>query len=99
MQFLMQLPSTELKIDRSFVAAAPRSEHGRVLLQSAIDLGLQLGQTVVVEGVETETEAQLARELGAHLGQGYLYGRPMKLDELIAWTSTHAIRPAAVGPI
>jgi EAL domain-containing protein (putative c-di-GMP-specific phosphodiesterase class I) len=39
----------------------------------------------------------LLRELGAHLGQGYFYGRPMKLDELIAWTSTHAIRPAAVG--
>jgi len=88
MQLLTQLPSTELKIDRSFVAAAPRNEQGRVLLQSAIELGLQLGQIVVVEGVETEMEASLARELGSHLGQGYLYGRPMKLDELIAWTST-----------
>jgi EAL domain-containing protein (putative c-di-GMP-specific phosphodiesterase class I)/ActR/RegA family two-component response regulator len=88
MQLLMQLPSTELKIDRNFVAAAPRSEQGRALLQSAIELGLQLGQIVVVEGVETEMEARLARELGSHLGQGYLYGRPMKLEELIVWTST-----------
>jgi EAL domain-containing protein (putative c-di-GMP-specific phosphodiesterase class I) len=88
MQLLTQLPSTELKIDRSFVAAAPHSAQGRVLLQSAIELGLQLGQIVVVEGVETEMEARLARELGSHHGQGYLYGRPMKLDELVAWTST-----------
>ena len=87
MQLLMQLPSTELKIDRSFVAAAPRSEEGRVVLQSAIELGLRLGQKVVVEGVETEAEAQLARELGAHLGQGYLYARPMERDELITWTA------------
>ena len=91
MQFLMQLPSNELKIDRSFVAAAPRSEHGRALLQSAIELGLQLGQVVIVEGVETETEAQLARELGCHLAQGYFYGRPMSLEELIAWTSTRPL--------
>jgi EAL domain-containing protein (putative c-di-GMP-specific phosphodiesterase class I) len=87
MQLLTQLPSTELKIDRSFVAAAPRSEQGRVLLQSAIELGLKLGQIVVVEGVETEMEARLARELGSHLAQGYLYGRPMPIDELIVWTS------------
>lgn len=99
MQFLMQLPSTELKIDRSFVAAAPRSEQGRVLLQSAIDLGLRLGQTVTVEGVETEVEAQLAREFGCHLGQGYLYGRPMELDTLIAWASAHPARLAGVDQI
>lgn len=91
MQFLMQLPSTELKIDRSFVAAAPRSEQGRVLFQSAIDLGIRLGQIVIAEGVETEVEARLARELGCHLGQGYFYGRPMELDELIAWTPTHPV--------
>jgi EAL domain-containing protein (putative c-di-GMP-specific phosphodiesterase class I) len=97
MQFLMQLPSTELKIDRSFVAAAPRSEHGRVLLQSAIELGIRLGQSVVAEGVETETEAQLVRELGCHLGQGYFYARPMNLDELIAWTSTHPVGQSALA--
>lgn len=97
MQFLMQLPSTELKIDRSFIAAAPRSEHGRVLLQSAIELGIRLGQSVVAEGVETETEAQLVRELGCHLGQGYFYARPMNLDELIAWTSTHPVGQSALA--
>ena len=74
--------------DRSqFVAAAPRSERGRATSQSALELGLRLGQKVIVEGVETEVEAQLARELGAHLGQSYLYARPMKCDELITWAA------------
>lgn len=85
MQFLMQLPSTELKIDRSFVAAAPRSEPGRALLQSAIAIGQELGQDVVAEGVETETEAQLLRDLGCRYAQGYFYGRPMEREALAAW--------------
>lgn len=91
MQLLMQLPSTELKIDRSFVAAGTRSEHGHAALQSAIELGLRLGQSVIAEGVETKEEAQLARELGCHLGQGYFYGRPMNLEALVAWTSAPAV--------
>ena len=85
MQFLMQLPSTELKIDRTFVAAATRSESGRAMLQSAIDLGLQLGQDVIAEGVETAGEAELVQQLGCRFAQGYFYGRPMTLDAFTAW--------------
>ena len=93
MQFLMQLPSTELKIDRTFVAAATRSESGRALLQSAIDLGLQLGQDVIAEGVETAGEAQLLQQLGCRFAQGYFYGRPMTLDAFTRWIAQH--RPPA----
>lgn len=95
MQFLMQLPSTEIKIDRSFIRAAARSEEGRVLLQSAIQLGLRLGQIVTVEGIETDFEAHLAREFGCHLGQGYFYGRPMSLRDLAAWIHN---RPRLIAP-
>ena len=85
MQLLSQLPSSELKIDRSFVAAGPHSPQGRAFLKSAIELGLQLGQTVVAEGVETEIERALVTELGCQVGQGYLFARPMPLDALHAW--------------
>jgi len=89
MQFLMQLPSTELKIDRAFVAAATKSEPARALLQSAIAIGQELGQDVVAEGVETEEEAQLLRDLGCRYAQGYFYGRPMGRNELAAWAAAH----------
>lgn len=89
MQFLMQLPSTELKIDRTFVAAATRSGSGRAMLQSAIDLGLRLGQDVIAEGVETAGEARLLQQLGCRFAQGYFYGRPMTLDALTAWVRQH----------
>jgi EAL domain-containing protein (putative c-di-GMP-specific phosphodiesterase class I)/CheY-like chemotaxis protein len=85
MQLLMQLPSTELKIDRAFIAMGPRHDLGRSMLKSAIELGLKLGQTVTAEGIESAAEATLATELGCHQGQGYFYGYPMSLDALIAW--------------
>lgn len=91
MQFLMQLPSTELKIDRSFVAAATKNESGRALLRSAIDLGLQLGQDVVAEGVETAGEAQLLRQLGCRFAQGYFYGRPMTLEAFTVWRARYRV--------
>lgn len=90
MQFLQQLPSNELKIDRRFVVAAPQSEQGRVLLQSAIELGLRLNQTIVAEGVETEQQARLVRELGCRYAQGYLFARPMRVADLVEWAARNA---------
>lgn len=84
MQLLSQLPSTELKIDRSFVTAAPRSAQGRAFMQSAVELALQMGQSIVAEGIETEEQRALALELGCRIGQGYLFSRPIPFEELIA---------------
>jgi EAL domain-containing protein (putative c-di-GMP-specific phosphodiesterase class I) len=84
MQLLSQLPSTELKIDRSFVTAAPRSTQGRAFMQSAVELGHQMGQSIVAEGIETEEQRVLALELGCQIGQGYLFSRPLPFEELLA---------------
>jgi EAL domain-containing protein (putative c-di-GMP-specific phosphodiesterase class I)/ActR/RegA family two-component response regulator len=84
MQLLSQLPSTELKIDRSFVTAAPRSMQGRAFMQSAVELGRQMGQLIVAEGIETEEERALALELGCQIGQGYLFSRPLPFEDLLA---------------
>ena len=85
MQLLQQFPSTEMKIDRSFIAAAPLSDHGRAFLSSAADLGKRLGQVIVAEGIETERERDLASELGCDLGQGYYFSRPLTLDSMLQW--------------
>ena len=87
MQFLMQLPSSELKIDRRFVVAASRNDAGRTLLRSAIALGDALHQDVVAEGVETADDARMLRELGCRYAQGYHYARPMPAGALASWMS------------
>ena len=46
-----------------------------------VGLGTQLGMKVLAEGVETEAEAKVMREIGCNYGQGYLWARPMPADE------------------
>src|SRR5215210_3430694 len=61
---LRQLPFTELKIDRFFIDDAPNSKDSALIVKSIIDLAHGLGLTVTAEGVETEQQLKLLRELG-----------------------------------
>ena len=55
-----------------------------MLLAGITSLGTGLGMQVVAEGVETERQARRVREAGCHLGQGFLWARPMPADEVTA---------------
>lgn len=96
MQLLQQFPSTEMKIDGSFVAAAPSSDQDRAFLSTAIELGTKLGQVIVAEGIETKAQWALAIKLGCHLGQGYYFSKPLPLDSLISWTKSRVL-PLPLG--
>lgn len=74
--YLIQLPFDKLKIDRIFVAEAPKSAKGHHVLQGIIALGRGLGMTVVAEGVERPDELALLREFGCDQVQGYIFARP-----------------------
>jgi EAL domain-containing protein (putative c-di-GMP-specific phosphodiesterase class I) len=73
-----------LKIDRSFVEDSDAAQSARVLLAGITSLGTGLGMQVVAEGVETERQARRVREAGCHLGQGFLWARPLTADEVTA---------------
>jgi diguanylate cyclase (GGDEF)-like protein len=79
---LQRLDVDELKVDRSFVAGLVRGSHDEILVRSIIDLGHNLGLTVVAEGVETGVVAEQLTAMGCDRLQGYLFGRPMA-DEAI----------------
>lgn len=86
--YLWRFPFDKLKVDKSFMTDL--SEVGgrsREILSTIIALGKVLDLKVTAEGVETEEQARLLRELRCDLVQGYLFGRPMRsrdLDEVIA---------------
>jgi EAL domain-containing protein (putative c-di-GMP-specific phosphodiesterase class I) len=82
---LRQLPFTELKIDRFFVEDAPTSADSALIVKSIIDLAHGLGLTVTAEGVETEDQLKLLRDLGCDVAQGYFVAQPLHPDELIPW--------------
>jgi diguanylate cyclase len=89
MAYLKALPVQELKIDRMFVAGLTANSNDAVLVQSAVDLGHNLGLHVVAEGVEDAITQDLLAGLGCDLMQGYFIRRPAPADELAAWLEEH----------
>jgi EAL domain-containing protein (putative c-di-GMP-specific phosphodiesterase class I) len=74
---LQRLPVDELKIDRSFVQAMPRSTSDDTIVRSTIDLARNLGLCVTAEGVESEPVLLRLAALGCDFVQGYHLGRPV----------------------
>ena len=85
--YLQRLPIDELKIDRTFVTDLGREQHGLVIVQSAIDLGRNLGLRVVAEGVEEVEAWHELSQLHCDVAQGYLLSRPVPVADLLAWVN------------
>jgi len=95
---LSTLPIDCLKIDRSFVSRLEHSENEAAVVRSIILLGSSLGKSVVAEGIETEPQLLRLRELGCHLGQGYLLARPMPAQDVPGYLSRHLTQQAGLVP-
>ncbi|WP_430781816.1 putative bifunctional diguanylate cyclase/phosphodiesterase [Actinoplanes sp. G11-F43] len=76
---LATCPVDQIKLDRSFVTGPD------AIPQAVIQLAHALGIEAVAEGIETEEQARWLAGLGYHLGQGFLYARPMPVADLAAW--------------
>jgi EAL domain-containing protein (putative c-di-GMP-specific phosphodiesterase class I)/GGDEF domain-containing protein len=83
--YLKNFPATELKIDKAFVLDLENSKRDSLLVRSTINLGHSLGMLVTAEGVETATALSLLAQMGCDAAQGYFIGRPMPLNDLIAF--------------
>jgi sensor c-di-GMP phosphodiesterase-like protein len=84
-----------VKLDRSFAMSPPDSVLGRMLVQ-VIDMIKTSGHLIVVEGVETEARLNLLRSTGVvDYVQGYVLSRPLGIDELVAFLSTHGTTGSA----
>jgi len=75
--YLTRLPIQILKIDRDFVQDLDVRSSARTVIAGLTDLAHRLDLTVVVEGVETESQAAWLRASGCDLAQGYLFSRPL----------------------
>jgi EAL domain-containing protein (putative c-di-GMP-specific phosphodiesterase class I) len=82
---LRELPIDIIKIDRAFVTPIGESSSANATIEAIVAVGHALGLTIVAEGVETEQQAHLLRELGCDRAQGYLFGRPMVPADFERW--------------
>ncbi len=93
---LQHFPVDRLKIDRSFISRIDTDIETREIIRIIIMLAHGLGLKVVAEGVETQVQADILKELDCELAQGYLYSRPVPssaIDKLL----THSRTPELPG--
>ena len=94
---LVRLKPDIVKLERAIVQSLP--EPAAVAVVSAVvDITHSYGGLVLAEGVETEEQARVARELGADLGQGWLWGRPVRPATAVAAVPTRALPGTAPDP-
>jgi diguanylate cyclase (GGDEF)-like protein/PAS domain S-box-containing protein len=80
--YLAQLPLDQLKIDQSFVCNLPGNRNDETIARAIITLGRGLAMDVIAEGVETEAQRYFLEMHGCHAYQGYLFSRPLPVEEL-----------------
>jgi diguanylate cyclase (GGDEF)-like protein len=91
LSYLVQLPADSIKFDRQFLQDAADSPRSRNLLAALVPLVRGLGLRAVAEGVETHQQSILVAELGFDQEQGYIHGRPLPAEQVLAQV---ACRPA-----
>ncbi|WP_193075923.1 EAL domain-containing protein [Pseudomonas sp. FME51] len=79
--YLKRLPLEQLKIDQSFVRDISFDSNSADIAQTIILLAERMKISVLAEGVETQLQRAALRERGCHHYQGYLFGRPMPIEE------------------
>ncbi|MBV9816833.1 MAG: EAL domain-containing protein [Solirubrobacterales bacterium] len=79
---LRRLPADVLKIDRSFIAELGKEQADTDIVGSVIDLARRLNIRTVAEGVETDDQLRILRELACDRLQGFRLARPLSVEQL-----------------
>ncbi len=82
LSYLMKLPISTLKIDRSFVSMINHDGGNDEIVRAIVTLARNLGLNVIAEGIETEGQLEKLKDLGCEGGQGYLFAEPMNFADL-----------------
>ncbi|MEX2660088.1 MAG: EAL domain-containing protein [Acidimicrobiales bacterium] len=94
---LHDFPADRLKVDRSFVSTLAAGEHNAIVA-ATIAMAHHLGLEVVAEGVETEEQLDILRELRCDAAQGWLFARALRPDEAAAELRLRLPREATTPP-
>ncbi len=92
---LRSLPVDEIKIDKSFIMLLGGDQDDSVIVRSAIEIGHNMGLTVIAEGVEDERSLAILRSLNCDMVQGYLFSRPLLPADFPGWHATYQKRETA----
>ena len=83
LNLLRDIPFDVLKIDRGFLDESAQSESGKWILRKIVEMADGLNLRVICEGVETHEQVDMLLDIGCIFAQGFLYSRPIPLEEFI----------------
>jgi diguanylate cyclase (GGDEF)-like protein/PAS domain S-box-containing protein len=91
--YLRTFPLDVLKIDRSFITTLDVPDHveGRAIVTSIVQLAQALRLDTVAEGIETETQRTVLRDMGCSEGQGFLWAKPLDAEQLAEYLNGHLV--------
>jgi diguanylate cyclase (GGDEF)-like protein len=81
--YLKNIPFDLIKIDGSFVRDMPNSDADQLTVQAIVQIARGLGKTTIAEYVQDDITAQMLREYGVDMAQGYHLGRPVDVAEAL----------------
>jgi EAL domain-containing protein (putative c-di-GMP-specific phosphodiesterase class I) len=84
LSYLKRLPADAIKIDQSFVKGLGEDVEDMAVVRMIIELAHTLSLEVIAEGVETEVQATLLKEMGCDFAQGYHFSKPLP-PEAMSW--------------
>ncbi|OAN70013.1 diguanylate phosphodiesterase [Jannaschia sp. EhC01] len=88
LQQMVRLNPDIIKLDRSLVSGIDNDAALRALCSAMVYYASETGAALVAEGIERDEEAQVLRDLGVERGQGYLLGRPVPIEDIVATFGT-----------
>jgi diguanylate cyclase (GGDEF)-like protein len=88
LSYLKRLPANAIKIDKSFVKGLGGEVEDTAIVRMIIGLAHTLGMEVIAEGVESEEQARLLKEMGCDFAQGYYFAQPLPPEEIPALLSS-----------
>ncbi|KGR80522.1 EAL domain-containing protein [Ureibacillus manganicus] len=83
LSYLKKYPIDIIKIDQSFIRDISKDEKNEAIIKAIITLSQNLGMDVVAEGVEEKLQEQFLKQHNCQKGQGYLYNKPLPVDQII----------------
>ncbi|MCX7103527.1 MAG: EAL domain-containing protein [Methylobacter sp.] len=89
LSYLKRLPLNQIKIDQSFVQDMSTNSSDAVMVKAIIELAKNFDFDVIAEGVETAQQLALLRQYGCMSFQGYLFSKPVPLEEFEALLKTN----------
>ena len=77
LSYLKMLPADAIKIDQSFVRGLGEDVEDTAVVRMVVELAHTFGMEAIAEGVETEEQARLLREMDCDMGQGFHFSKPL----------------------